>query len=309
LEEESISTMLVEMGLHAYEAKAYAALLGGPLTAEEIVKRTKIPRAKIYGVLNDLMKLHLITLSEEKQPRKYEAVRSMSTLYGLAEAQLTEQRAQLEVREKKVNELIGLLGERIRTEEDRDAFAPARLERNTLALTTAGLLRRAKKSIEIMTKSGDWISDDVLRILEERCSQGVAVRVLLAETKAIRDRIKLARTESIAGILKELQTMKNFSIEVRRYPPKAFRMVIVDSSECNFIIWSVKKPTEEFNEDKDYWSAHYSRNPLLVGQFSAIFHLTWSLAGEETRTELSRIARKDPILETALHELGYNKST
>ncbi|MBI4394233.1 MAG: TrmB family transcriptional regulator [Euryarchaeota archaeon] len=66
---------LVKYGLTQYEARAYLGLLniGGKATAREVCSLTRIPRTKIYSVLDELERKQLAVAISDK-PRIYEGV-------------------------------------------------------------------------------------------------------------------------------------------------------------------------------------------------------------------------------------------
>lgn len=65
---------LMQYGLTEYEARTYLALLSaGPATARDLANVSRVPRTKIYGVLEDLHGKGLVQLLPER-PRKFEAV-------------------------------------------------------------------------------------------------------------------------------------------------------------------------------------------------------------------------------------------
>jgi HTH-type transcriptional regulator, sugar sensing transcriptional regulator len=69
--DENTRETLREMGLNAYEADAYLALLeSGQMTAMEISREAKVPYSKIYEVLNSLKEKGWIK-SSETRPFKY----------------------------------------------------------------------------------------------------------------------------------------------------------------------------------------------------------------------------------------------
>ncbi len=59
--DETIITLLMELGLSSYQAKAYhAGLKGGTMNASDYSRLSGVPRAKIYSVLEDLVNLGLL---------------------------------------------------------------------------------------------------------------------------------------------------------------------------------------------------------------------------------------------------------
>ncbi|MGH2670302.1 MAG: TrmB family transcriptional regulator, partial [bacterium] len=65
---------LLHYGLTEYEARTYLALLAaGPATARDLANVSRVPRTKIYGVLDELHAKGLVQLLPER-PKRFEAV-------------------------------------------------------------------------------------------------------------------------------------------------------------------------------------------------------------------------------------------
>jgi sugar-specific transcriptional regulator TrmB len=65
---------LMQYGLTEYEGRTYLALLAaGPATARDLANVSRVPRTKIYGVLDELHAKGLVQLLPER-PKRYEAV-------------------------------------------------------------------------------------------------------------------------------------------------------------------------------------------------------------------------------------------
>ncbi|UCE09470.1 MAG: TrmB family transcriptional regulator [Candidatus Thorarchaeota archaeon] len=72
--DELIQTLVDEMGLTPYEAKAYVAILyHGPLTPKGVNQKSGIPRPRTYDVLNSLVGKGLL-MEQPGKPPKYSAV-------------------------------------------------------------------------------------------------------------------------------------------------------------------------------------------------------------------------------------------
>src|SRR5262245_41813579 len=66
---------LTQLGLNAYEAKAYAALLGKEsFTASQVADRSGVPRQRIYDILASLVERWLAISRPNRRGTKYAAV-------------------------------------------------------------------------------------------------------------------------------------------------------------------------------------------------------------------------------------------
>lgn len=100
---------LAPLGLNAYEAAAYLALLGRPsLTPAEVASRAKIPRQRVYDVLLSLTTKGLCLVQNEN-PRSYVGIEPKTALDLL----VLERESALERQRKEAKELAGRLSEEL----------------------------------------------------------------------------------------------------------------------------------------------------------------------------------------------------
>lgn len=79
---------LQAVGFTKYEAKAYGALVQEPnLNGYELAKRTGIPRANIYAVLNKLLERGAVLRLEHKNGSRYAAIDPSQLLAGIESGQ------------------------------------------------------------------------------------------------------------------------------------------------------------------------------------------------------------------------------
>ncbi|MDW8045393.1 MAG: helix-turn-helix domain-containing protein [Nitrososphaerota archaeon] len=72
--EEALISKLQQMGMSGYEAQVYvAALKIGPSTAAQLARHTKVPRQRIYDVLDSLANKGIVTVTMSK-PKIYSVV-------------------------------------------------------------------------------------------------------------------------------------------------------------------------------------------------------------------------------------------
>jgi hypothetical protein len=94
---------LTNLGLNAYEAGAYLALLGRPeLTSTEVAAKGSIPRQRVYDVLGSLTAKGLCTV-RDTTPKSYAAVAP-----DIALDQLARERAALLARQQEETQALAL---------------------------------------------------------------------------------------------------------------------------------------------------------------------------------------------------------
>lgn len=72
--EEIIVSKLQQLGMNGYEAQVYvAALKAGPSTASQLARYTKVPRQRVYDVLESLARKGIVTITLSK-PKVYSVV-------------------------------------------------------------------------------------------------------------------------------------------------------------------------------------------------------------------------------------------
>ncbi|MEE6210163.1 helix-turn-helix domain-containing protein [Salarchaeum sp. III] len=97
---------LTELGLSAYEEKAYRSLLGrGPLTARGVSEASGVPMGRVYDVLNGLAARDLVT-SRGDDPTRYTAVDPKAATDRL----LAERQRELDERAARYERLADELG-------------------------------------------------------------------------------------------------------------------------------------------------------------------------------------------------------
>jgi sugar-specific transcriptional regulator TrmB len=97
-----IQERLKMLGLNTYEIRAYIALLSlGVAEANTITARTRIPRGRIYDVLNSLVANNLVE-SQDSRPKRFRAVAPKIALKNLAE----QRNKELERKSRQLNRLV-----------------------------------------------------------------------------------------------------------------------------------------------------------------------------------------------------------
>lgn len=101
---------LVSLGLNGYEAAAYLALLGrGGLTPTELSARAKVPRQRVYDVLESLAGKGLCSV-RDTSPKTYFAVDPAKALEALSQQRALELQRERERTEQQAQSLIDRLG-------------------------------------------------------------------------------------------------------------------------------------------------------------------------------------------------------
>ena len=169
-----------EYGLTEYEARTYLALLDlGVATARDIANLSRVPRTKIYSVLDDLHAKSLAEIIPER-PKKYEVVpfdRYLKTFERDYQAKL-----------KKIEEdkqMLSTAQATGATAGDKAGSFNVLKGRKNVINRKYEMIQRAKKSVlEMGTEYSGVRMGYYLPLLRERAKEGVDVRTLLPVTGA-----------------------------------------------------------------------------------------------------------------------------
>ncbi|BAY49358.1 hypothetical protein SAMD00079811_69870 [Scytonema sp. HK-05] len=182
--------LLSELGLTGYEATAYLALLGrNSFTPTELAARAKIPRQRIYDVLESLEEKGLC-ISKDTSPRSYFAIAPDLALEALsiqrAEA-LERDRLQMVARTKELISDLSPVYQVGRGQNDPLEYIdvlgnPSRIASKALALaqTVRTRVNSCIKRPLILTKEQNW------RFIREPLLRGVTYRAIY-ENSALED--------------------------------------------------------------------------------------------------------------------------
>lgn len=249
---------LLQYGLTEYEGRTYLALLGaGPATARELANVSRVPRTKIYGVLDELHAKGLVQLLPDR-PKRYEAVPVDRYL-----AQFED-----EVRQRL---------ERLRA--DRAAFAqefpvhpiPPRDRagsfnvvkgRKNVVARLVEMALRAQGSVAISASASFPLRLlHHLPELEQLAKRGVQVRLLVPAEP--RNAAALAQLRAVADV------------RGARTPSAGSGTIVVDGKEslmCHFV------PDDEHlfkGDDVGIWSD----DPAIVADMARTLEAQWAQAG------------------------------
>lgn len=157
---------LTSLGLNAYEASAYVALLGRPeFTSAEIAGKAGIPRQRIYDVLDSLVSKGLCT-ARDKSPKTYVAIDPKIALELLARERaegLERQKLQTKaVAERLAAELCPVFTEG-RGQDDPLAYVEVLCGATRIAHRALSLAENARFSVNscirrpiILSKDQNW---------------------------------------------------------------------------------------------------------------------------------------------------------
>ncbi|HVL47502.1 MAG TPA: helix-turn-helix domain-containing protein [Candidatus Thermoplasmatota archaeon] len=176
-----------EYGLTEYEARTYLALLDlGVATARDIANVSRVPRTKIYSVLDDLHQKQLTEIIPER-PKRYEAVPF--------ERYLRQFERDYQAKLKKIEDDKKLLGSELRSNGDAHgldkagSFNVLKGRKNVINRKYEMVQRAEREILEMGTEFSGVRMGYYLPLLKEKARAGAALRLLCPVTDANRDNV------------------------------------------------------------------------------------------------------------------------
>lgn len=249
----------MEYGLTEYEARTYLALLDlGVASARDIANLSRVPRTKIYSVLDDLHHKQLTEVIPER-PKKYEVVPFDQYLRTFER----EYQAKL----KKIEEDKKLLSSPSTSKDgagmDKAGSFNVLKGRKNVINRKYEMISRAKAEIlEMGTEYSSVRMGYYLPLLKERARAGVNLRLLTPVTPANRDNVAEYET---AG-------------EVRHHPSKAPGSVILVVDDEEVLICHYVPDDEHLFKGEDV--AIWSDDRAIVRDMKHTILSNWENAGQ-----------------------------
>ncbi|MCK4952974.1 TrmB family transcriptional regulator [Candidatus Bathyarchaeota archaeon] len=263
-----IKTILSRMGLNEYQASALAALiLIGETKPTTLSKTSGVPSARIYGILEALAKMGLVTVRPGRpvlyRPRPPEDI--ASSLISLNMNELEEKLKILEDYAKDFKEI----GEKVylKGEIGVPTIPLLRIVRvGEVSLEeTKKIYDTAKEEILILSKAMDYLPD-VYENLKKAITKGVSIKIMLVKSNLLNpeDRKKQADT---LEMVKELRS----EVELRFSEEIPIRGCIIDPGKGGNALFLVEDPGVPFFLREAAITSHSS----VVRGLGLMFSLMW----------------------------------
>jgi sugar-specific transcriptional regulator TrmB len=237
-----VKELLKKMGFSEYEANAYTILaFSGPLTAVEVAEFTKIPRPRIYDIIEGLEEKSVVTKDAGK-PIKYNAI-PPSELVKLLEE---EERRTVEGLMGTGGELIQMLEPAYQKVAPNEGVSYAIKGVDNLIQKFLEMLEHAQHASVITSSGYSFVMNrpDILK----------GIRNPKLDLRIIADRM----TANIP-----MAKVKAHSVSEK------FGMVIVDGRECLFL--TVEGESHEYNV------GCYIRDTKMCKGFETAFNGLWNM--------------------------------
>jgi sugar-specific transcriptional regulator TrmB len=245
--------LAISLGLSPYEARAFLVLLErGESKASQVAMASRIPRGRIYEVLESLHAKGLVSVVPAK-PLRYRSV----ALKAFIERRREDLRAAEDDLERSASRLIASVTPRP-TPSPTGEFLLFR-KRQVVARKFREMVESARKEVlvsasEMCVVRGSRLFIDAYR---ERAKAGVATRVSTRITPQNRSAVEVIRAE----------------VDVRHTDlgNRGTSILVVDGSEVFICHWNPDDEDLHFGDDVGLWST----NPGVVESFHTIVADAW----------------------------------
>ena len=184
------------------------------------------------------------------------------------------------------------------------------------------LLNEAQKEI-LLPMLNTAANDSVIKILKNRASLGVSIKILLPDYERVVKKIRTAKSDSTKKWIEALSGIKN--IEIRRYykveDSSIYSSVIIDKTICRICVFDSKREKSSNGTLIEVKKSGYDLNltEMMIDRFNEIwFHsvpVDSSLIGRMLRTKyfwfilfllLSILAFLKTDIDSTMHEIALN---
>lgn len=259
---------MMEYGLTEYEARTYLALLHlGVASARDVANLSRVPRTKIYSVLDDLHAKQLAEIIPER-PKKYGVVPFDSYLRQFER----EYKAKLQKIEEDKKLLMSAFAAKDAPGADKaGSFQVLKGRKNVLNRKYEMVGRAATEVLEMGTEFSAVRMGYYMPLLKERARMGARMRLLVPVTDANRENV---------------EEFGSFG-EVRSNPGKSPGSVILVIDESEVLICHYVPDDEHLFKGEDI--AIWSDDRAIVRDMKATIQSQWEGAVQASTTNAKTI--------------------
>ena len=265
-----VQDTLKELGLGKYQSEVLAYLYAlGKSKAPEISKASGVPRAKIYGVLQELCTLRLAKQTGTK-PKQFEPIEPKIGLENLKIARKVQFQRDVKVISDIADSKLSMLQsvyEKSLTTEVEEEFLEIITVGTASEIETKKLYQKAKKEINVVSRAFEYLPK-VRDRLEPQIVKGVSVKVILLNEKYLSER-------DLSTQVQMKKMLMGMGVEVKISPDKLpIRFTLIDPS-FNYDRGAVLFLVEEESIPVFMRFAVLSENHSLAAGFKQYFDLLW----------------------------------
>ncbi|UCE43773.1 MAG: hypothetical protein JSV57_05330 [Candidatus Bathyarchaeota archaeon] len=261
--------LLMNMGLNEYQASALAyLLLLGETKATTLSKTSKVPSARIYGVLDELARMGLVSIRPGR-PALYSPRPPDDIASSLVSLSINELKQKVRVLENYAEDLVETSKEFYLKGEKGVPRVPL------LRIVSVGevsldetkkLYDAAREEIQILSRAMEYFLD-VHENIGTALSRGVSLKIILMDSNLLEpeDRKKQA------GILERINEVLGGEVEVRFTDEIPIRGCIIDPRIGGKALFLVEDPGVPFFLREAAITSHQS----VVKGLALMYNLMW----------------------------------
>lgn len=261
--------LLINMGLNKYQASALAhLLLLGEAKATTLSKTSKVPSARIYGVLDQLARMGLVSLRPGRpvlySPRPLEDMAS-----SLVSLSMNELKQKLRTLEDYAKDLVET-GKKFYLKGEKGILRVPLLRIVSVGGVsleeTKKLYDAAEKEIQILSRAIEYFPEVAENIMEA-LNRGVSLKIILMDPRLLEpeDRKKQAK------ILERINEVLRGEVEVRFTDEIPIRGCIIDPKIGGKALFLVEDPGVPFFMREAAITSHQS----VVKGLALMYSLMW----------------------------------
>jgi len=261
--------LLMNMGLNEYQAAALAHLIFlGETKATTLSKTSKVPSARIYGVLDQLAKMGLVTIRPGRPvlytPRPLEDIASSLVTFSMSE--LKEKLRILEDYAKDFVETSKKIYLKGKKGVPRVPLLRIVSVGEVSLDETKKLYDAAEKEIQILSRAMEYFPE-VADKLKEAVARGVSLKIILMKP----DMLGPEDREKQAKMLERINELLGGGVEIRFTDEIPIRGCIVDPKTGGKALFLVEDPGVPFFLREAAITSHQS----VVRGLALMYSLLW----------------------------------
>jgi sugar-specific transcriptional regulator TrmB len=279
---EKAESLLRDIGLKEYEAKAFTAVVQcGVCSADQVSKISHIPLTRVYETMQSLQKLGIVTVLNTR-PKKYRLV-SVDALSNLIENKKRLMSQELERSETIIKEIKSMVPKATLGDSDeiKEGFWIIK-GREPSARKIMDEERKAEKEILFFSDDYSWFPK-FRKLLESKINQGITVKVLVNLNEKT---------------MKTVSELISIGADVRGWDAKNLRGDIIDSKLIHLVSQMPKpgiNPEDHYGREGSdelfFYDCLTTGNPIIVNMVKTYFDIFW-WRGERPQALLASNHRK-----------------
>jgi len=271
---EEVKSLLVKMGLNAYQSSVLAfLLLLGEAKATILSKVSGVPASRVYGVLDELVRMGLVRVRPNR-PAFYSPISPEDIVSSLISWRLEEMRREVRYLESLGRRFVDVASKIYL--KGKEGLVRKPLIRivsvgDASEEETRRLYKNAKREILIFSQAFEYFPR-VSKELVDAVDRGVKIKIILKNPS----KLDVERREKQKRVLSMIREVLDNKVNLRFADEVPLRGCIIDPNEEGSALFLVEEPGVLF----EFREAAITFNPSLAKALALMFELLWSSSKE-----------------------------